>query len=63
MKFLYSLAVRALGPVLLALPAIAATAPQYSYATAIGLFSGLIGLILVSSSNLLSRKLTGESIY
>lgn len=42
---------------------IAATAPQYSYATAIGLFSGLIGLILVSSSNLLSRKLTGESIY
>lgn len=42
---------------------IAATAPQYSYATAIGLFSGVIGLILVSSSNLLSRKLTGESIY
>lgn len=42
---------------------IAATAPQYSYATAIGLFSGIIGLILVSSSNLLSRKLTGESIY
>lgn len=42
---------------------IAATAPQYSYATAIGLFSGIIGLILVSSSNLLSRRLTGESIY
>ncbi len=42
---------------------IAATAPQYSYATAIGLFSGVIGLILVSSSNYLSRRLTGESIY
>ena len=42
---------------------IAATAPQYSYATAIGLFSGIIGLILVSSSNYLSRKLTGESVY
>jgi len=37
--------------------------PQYSYATAIGLFSGIIGLILVSSSNFLSRRLTGESIY
>ena len=36
---------------------------QYSYATAIGLFSGIIGLILVSSSNFLSRRLTGESIY
>ena len=39
------------------------TANQYSYATAIGLFSGVIGLILVSSSNFLSRKLSGESIY
>ncbi len=36
---------------------------NYSYATAIGLFSGIIGVILVSSSNALSRKLTGESIY
>ena len=36
---------------------------NYSYATAIGLFTGIIGIILVSSSNLLSRKLTGESIY
>ncbi len=42
---------------------IAATAPQYSYATAIGLFSGIIGLVLVSSANLLARRLTGESIY
>lgn len=39
------------------------SANQYSYATAIGLFSGLIGLILVSSSNYLSRRLTGDSIY
>jgi putative aldouronate transport system permease protein len=37
--------------------------PNYSYATAIGLFSGIIGLVLVSSANLLSRKATGESIY
>ncbi len=42
---------------------IAATAPQYSYATAIGLFSGIVGLILVSSANLTARRLTGESIY
>lgn len=39
------------------------SANQYSYATAIGLFSGIIGLILVTSSNLLSKKMTGESIY
>ena len=39
------------------------SANQYSYATAIGLFSGIIGLILVTGSNLLSRKVTGESIY
>ena len=36
---------------------------NYSYATAIGLFSGVVGVILVSSSNFLSRKLTGESVY
>jgi len=39
------------------------SANQYSYATAIGLFNGIIGLILVTSSNLLSKRLTGESIY
>ena len=38
-------------------------APNYSYATAMGLFSGIVGLILVSSANFTSRKLTGESIY
>jgi putative aldouronate transport system permease protein len=37
--------------------------PNYSYATAIGLFSGIIGLILVSSANFVSRRATGESIY
>jgi putative aldouronate transport system permease protein len=36
---------------------------NYSYATAIGLFTGIIGVVLVASSNTLSRKLTGESIY
>jgi putative aldouronate transport system permease protein len=37
--------------------------PNYSYATAIGLFSSFIALILVSSANFTSRRLTGESIY
>lgn len=36
---------------------------NYSYATAIGLFSGIIGVILVSSTNALSKKMTGEGIY
>ena len=36
---------------------------NYSYATAIGLFSGIIGVILVTGSNALSRKVTGDSIY
>ncbi|MCL2834071.1 MAG: ABC transporter permease subunit [Treponema sp.] len=37
--------------------------PNYSYATAIGLFSSIIGLVLVTSANFTSRKITGESIY
>jgi putative aldouronate transport system permease protein len=36
---------------------------NYSYATAIGLFSGVIGVILVSTTNWLSKKFSGESIY
>ncbi len=36
---------------------------NYSYATAIGLFTGIIGLVLVATSNALSKKVTGESIY
>ncbi|MDR3139905.1 MAG: ABC transporter permease subunit [Treponema sp.] len=37
--------------------------PNYSYASAIGLFNSIIGLILVLSANFSSRKLTGESIF
>lgn len=36
---------------------------NYSYATAIGLFSGIVGVILVSSSNAISKKVTGDGIY
>lgn len=39
------------------------TNQNYSYATAIGLFTGIVGVILVSGSNALSKKITGESIY
>ena len=36
---------------------------NYSYATAVGLFSGVIGVVLVSLSNFISRKTTGDGIY
>ena len=36
---------------------------NYSYATAIGLFSGVIGVVLVVSANAMSKRLTGDSIY
>ena len=36
---------------------------NYSYATAVGLFTGVVGLILVTTSNKISKKLTGEIIY
>jgi putative aldouronate transport system permease protein len=36
---------------------------NYSYASAVGLFSGIIGVVLVTASNYLSRKTTGDSIY
>ncbi|NMA85159.1 MAG: sugar ABC transporter permease [Epulopiscium sp.] len=36
---------------------------NYSYATAIGLFSGVIGVILVSTSNAMSKKFAGDGIY
>lgn len=39
------------------------TNQNYSYATAIGLFGGIIGLILVSSANAFSKKITGDGIY
>jgi putative aldouronate transport system permease protein len=36
---------------------------QYSYATAVGLFKSLCGVILLGGANTLSRKTTGESIF
>jgi putative aldouronate transport system permease protein len=36
---------------------------NYSYATAIGLFGGIIGLFLVSGANAASKKLTGDGLY
>ena len=36
---------------------------NYSYATAVGLFGGIIGIILVSSANYFSKKVTGEGVY
>ncbi|KOR82580.1 ABC transporter permease [Paenibacillus solani] len=36
---------------------------NYSYATAVGLFGGLIGLVLVSAGNYISRKISGFSLY
>jgi putative aldouronate transport system permease protein len=35
----------------------------YSYATAVGLFEGLINLILLTTANLASRKLTDSSLF
>jgi len=36
---------------------------QYSYATAIGLFKSVVGLLLLMMANTLSKKATGESLY
>lgn len=36
---------------------------QYSYSTAIGVFKSVIGLILLTLVNTLSKKTTGESVY
>lgn len=36
---------------------------NYSYSTAVGLFGGVVGVILVVSANKISRSLTGESLY
>ncbi len=36
---------------------------QFSYATAIGLFEAVIGLVLVLSANAFSRRLTGASLW
>jgi putative aldouronate transport system permease protein len=39
------------------------TSGQLSYATAIGLFEAVIGLVLVFSANAISRRLTGSSLW
>ena len=36
---------------------------KYSLSTAVGLFKSLVGLILVLTSNWLSKKVTDETIY
>nr|WP_303243871.1 ABC transporter permease subunit [uncultured Cellulosilyticum sp.] len=36
---------------------------NFSYATAVGLFEGIIGLILVTSANAISKKLTDNSLW
>ena len=36
---------------------------NYSYATAVGLFEGVIGLILVSGANFLSKKTTESGLW
>ncbi|WP_218917558.1 ABC transporter permease [Paenibacillus stellifer] len=36
---------------------------NYSYATAVGLFSGILGLIIVITANYLSKKVTRYSLY
>lgn len=36
---------------------------QFSYSTAVGLFEGLIGLVLVTLANMASRKLTDSSLW
>jgi putative aldouronate transport system permease protein len=36
---------------------------NYSYATAVGVFKNVIALILVTSTNFISRKLSGSSLW
>lgn len=40
-----------------------ASTPQYSLGTAVGLFNGTIGLVLVTGANRIARRLTGSGIY
>ncbi|MGC8049976.1 sugar ABC transporter permease, partial [Salmonella enterica] len=39
------------------------TSSNFSYATAIGLFEAIIGLILILSANGIARKLGGNSLW
>lgn len=36
---------------------------QYSYATAIGLFKSVVGIILLSTSDFISKKITGRGVF
>jgi putative aldouronate transport system permease protein len=36
---------------------------NFSYATAVGLFNSLIGFVMVVISNLMSKKITGKSVW
>ena len=36
---------------------------SFSYAAAIGLFEGVIGLVLVLSTNAISRRVVGASLW
>ncbi len=36
---------------------------NYSFATAVGLFGGVIGVVLVSSANIISKRATGDGLY
>ncbi|OPH53406.1 protein lplB [Paenibacillus ferrarius] len=36
---------------------------QFSYTTAIGLFKALVGVMLIVTGNIMSKKTTGESLY
>lgn len=42
---------------------IAATTPNFSYATAVGLFNSVINLIMISLTNFISGKLTDSSLW
>ena len=42
---------------------LASQIPQFSYAAAIGLFKGIIGLILLYTVNMLARRLQGSSLW
>ena len=37
--------------------------PDYSYSTAIGLFNSIVGFILLSLANMVSKKLTETSLW
>ena len=36
---------------------------NYSYATAVGLFQGLINIVLLTAANIFSKKTTGSGLY